>query len=352
MPKEIIFTGIKQVETRKCPKETITDNKIRVRTIYSAISHGTEMTIYRGINPFFNKNIDKNGLFIDGKDNNYRYPFRSGYEQVGEIIEIGKNITEFKVGDRITASYGHVSEAVIEPVPHKNQIIPKDVPIERFVFFALSTVAFDSYLTSKIRLGENAVIFGLGVVGLLLLNICKIGGVNPIICVDHNEDRLKLAKKLGAHFTLNPKKIDVGLKVKSILPDKLGSDVVFETSGNTIALHNGIRCGAAGYSSLVATGFYNGDDQGLRLGEEFHHGGSIGKGGCVKILRNNNGLQPAFGRQWDRLRMAKTIIELFKLDKMKPEIMITNYFNAAEASKAYEIIDLEPHKNLKIILIF
>ena len=50
--------------------------------------------------------------------------------------------------------------------------------------------------------------------------------------------------------------------------------------------------------------------------------------------------------------MAKTIIELFKLDKMKPEIMITNYFNAAEASKAYEIIDLEPHKNLKIILIF
>ena len=256
MPIQIVFSGVRQVEVREVAQEELSAHQIRVRTLYSAITHGTEMSIYQGTNPFFSKHIDDQGLFAPGQAEQFRFPFRYGYEQVGEVTEVGKEVANYRVGERITASYGHRSEAVITPVAHKNLPLPADAPPERFLFLPLGTVALDSFLTSRVRLGEGAVIFGLGTVGLLLVCLCRLGGVQPIIGVDFLDARLEAAKELGTHHLLNPRDSDVGPTVKELTADRLGTDVVFETSGSYAALHEAIRCGAPGYSRLVATSFY------------------------------------------------------------------------------------------------
>lgn len=73
----------------------------------------------------------------------------------------------------------------------------------------------------------------------------------------------------------------------------------------------------------------------LRLGEEFHHGGSIGKGGCTQIPRNDHGRPPASGRPWDRLRIAKTFLRFLASGAIKAEQLITAIVPAEEAAEAY-----------------
>jgi threonine dehydrogenase-like Zn-dependent dehydrogenase len=220
---------------------------------------------------------------------------------------------------------------------------------EHGIFVGLGTVALDALITSNIRFSENAVIFGQGVVGLLLLQLCKLAGVSPVIVVDMIDKRLSMSKRLGADYTLNPQTCDVASEVRGILGP--GCDVVFETSGNIKALHESIRCGAPRYSKVLAVAWYQGPAQNLYLGEEFHHG----LGAC-QIISAGPGIHARLpsspGRQWDEVRVVKTFFKLLAEGKVQVGDLITHRFNFEEAEKAYELIDRHPEDIIKVLLTF
>jgi len=348
MPKELVFLGRRKIGFREYQDRPIKDNEIKVETLYSGISHGTEMNIYRGTAPQFHKSV-RDGLFQEG-ESSYKYPMGYGYEEVGKVVEVGENVEKFRVGDIVASAYGHRETAILDVnrTVYLN-LVPKEMNPEHAIFQALASVAYDALLTSNVRLGESAVIFGQGVVGLLLVQFCKLAGVNPIIAVDLLEKRLSLSEKLGASYVLNPETCDVAREVRKILNG--GSDVVFETSGSTRALHEAIRCGARGYSKVIAVAWYQGPAKNLYLGEEFHHGL-----GATQIISGgpgiNNRLPPAVGRQWDILRVVKTSFDLLKKGKICVEGLITHRFRFEEAEKAYELIDKHPEDCIKVILTF
>ena len=90
--------------------------QVRVRTLYSGISAGTELTAYRGTNPYLNSvwNPDLT-LFDPGSGEGPAYPLEAwGYSEVGRIVEAGDEVVGVHVGDVVWGIWGHRSEAVLE----------------------------------------------------------------------------------------------------------------------------------------------------------------------------------------------------------------------------------------------
>jgi len=348
MPKELVFLGPRKIGFREYQDKPLQAREVKVSTLYSGISHGTEMNIYRGTAPQFHKGV-REGLFQEGEQA-YKYPMGYGYEEVGVVTEVGNGVNEFKVGDIVTVPYGHRETTIldVDRSVYLN-LVPEGMNPEHAIFQGLGSVALDSLITSGIRLGESAVIFGQGVVGLLLLQLCKLAGVNPIITVDLIEKRLSISKNMGADYVLNPQTCDVAREVRRLLGP--GSDTVFETSGSTRALHEAVRCGARGYSKVIAVAWYQGPAQHLYLGEEFHHG--LGASQIISAAPGINArLPPAPGRQWDYLRIWKTFFNFLKQGKVNVEGLISHRFDFEEAQKAYETIDKHPEEVTKVILCF
>jgi len=350
MPREVVILGPKKVGLREYQDEPIKSREIKVRTLFSGISHGTEMNIYRGTAPQFYKSISKMGLFQEGEPVS-KYPIVYGYEEVGIVTEVANDVQDYKIGDVVASCYTHKEIANINVdvrAPYLN-IIPKGMNPEHGIFLGLGTVALDALITSNVRLSESIVIFGQGVVGLLLLQLCKLAGASPIITVDMLEKRLSMSKSMGADYTLNPQTCDVASEVREILGS--GCDVVFETSGNIKALHESIRCGAPRYSKVIAVAWYQGPAQNLYLGEEFHHG--LGASQIVSAGPGIHARLPSSpGRQWDETRVAKTFFKFLTEGKVKVEGLISHRFNFEEAEKAYEIIDRRSEDVIKVILTF
>src|SRR5215211_1064524 len=89
--------------------------EVRLRTLFSGISAGTELTAYRGTNPYLHKRWDANRrLFVADERDGSEYPLTGwGYEEVGEIVEAGEDVTDLSVGQRIYGVWGHRASHVV-----------------------------------------------------------------------------------------------------------------------------------------------------------------------------------------------------------------------------------------------
>ena len=350
MPTELVFLGPQRVGFREVEEPMqLGPREVHVRTLYSGISHGTEMNVYRGTCPEYRMSY-KNGLYMEG-DPAWQYPKTYGYEEVGRIVARGDAVHEFDEGDVIATVYGHREEAVVnlDQVSFLHKVPPGMDP-ELGIFHALGSVAMDSYLSSEIRLGESAVVIGLGIIGDFIVQLCKLGGVDSIIAVDLISSRRERALAHGATHDLNPRECDVAVEVRRIL-DRLGADVVFDATGSYLGLHEAIRCGAPIYGRVMAVGWFQGEGRGLRLGEEFHHS-SFGRGGTCQIRANNHRVPPAPGRAWDIERVASTFFRLMARGDIVASDLISHRFPFREAADAFRLIDEHPEQAGKVILEF
>jgi 2-desacetyl-2-hydroxyethyl bacteriochlorophyllide A dehydrogenase len=380
MPKELVFLGPRKVGFREYEERPLKDSEIRVRTIFSAISSGTELAIYTGAAPMFQRTV-KDGLFEDGNPI-YEYPMVYGYEEAAEVIEIGSGVKELKVGDLVRASYGHRETAILDVhEPYKGPMnfyglieipppmkMPKSMgKLEAFKAISamsLGGLAYDAIITSGMQMGEAAVVFGQGQIGLCCTLLCKTAGAIPVIAVDAVDKRLELAKEFGASYVLNPTKCNVAKEVRSILRRETGgmmgggagavkgADVVFDCTGSYKALQDAIRCAAPGYGKVIAVGFYKGPAKDLNLGEEFHHGL-----GALEIITAGPYARQlcradVLGRKWGQTRLFMAYFRLMQGKEALLGKLISHVFKFEDALQAYEMLDKHPEDALKIILTF
>src|SRR5690606_10717593 len=101
MPRELQLVAPYTVALETYDEAPLAANEVRARAIMSAISHGTEINLYRGTSPFHEKRFDPQKRLFVPDDSQQSYPQTLGYEWVGEVIEVGSAISEFAIGDRI-----------------------------------------------------------------------------------------------------------------------------------------------------------------------------------------------------------------------------------------------------------
>jgi threonine 3-dehydrogenase len=195
-------------------------------------------------------------------------PMTVGHEFVGEIVEIGKNVSGYKLGDLVSGEghivCGHCRNclagrrhlckntkgvgvnrtgifAEYASIPASNVwLCDPSIPEEILSIFDPLGNAAHTALSFDL-LGEDVLITGAGPIGIMAAAIAKHAGARHIVVTDVNEYRLNLAKKLGATRVMNPMKE----KLRDVMTDlgmKEGFDVGLEMSGNASAFSDMIDC--------------------------------------------------------------------------------------------------------------
>lgn len=349
MPQELLLVAPRQLEFAAYQEEPLRPNQVRAQAVLSGISHGTEMNLYRGTSPFDRKRFDPElRLFVPAPDH-HPYPMRLGYEWVGRVVEIGAEVSRFRVGDlvhlpiahRETRTFAEGERGILGPI----EPLPPEIDPAQAIVLALAGVALQAIHDAHIKLGDRVAVFGLGAIGLLAVQLSHLNGAAWVDAIDPLPARRKLAETLGADRTLDPTTCDVGREIKSASPQH-GADTAIEVSGHYSALHEAIRSVRMG-GTVVAAGYYQGGGEALRLGEEWHHNrvtmiSSMGAWGCPH--RDH----PA----WDRGRVQQQAVELMRTGRLRADGLITHRFPFANAPEAYRLIDERPEDAVKVVLVY
>jgi len=348
-----VFIKPQQIGFEDLPDEDLTPTEIRVRSIYSGISHGTEMNFYLGTSPQIDYEID-GGLFRRRDRAQSPYPIWHGYETVGEVIEVGRNVKDFRVGDVVWTGNAHADRVVCDTTvagrPFFCERAPEGADPKAGIFLALAGVALDGHLSAQLAFGESCLVSGLGVIGLFSVQIAARAGVHPLIAVDCFANRREKALAFGADWVLDPAEGPIAERVRD-LNEGRGVDAAIETSGNWRALHEAIRCCASGYGRVVALGFYQGAGTDLRLGEEFHHS-SFHPMGASSILALRHRPEPAPGRAWGRIRVYRTMARELSAGKLKIDGLLTHTFPYERAAEAFDLVHRHPDQTIKVAMTF
>jgi 2-desacetyl-2-hydroxyethyl bacteriochlorophyllide A dehydrogenase len=317
-------------------------DEVRISTLYSGISAGTELTAYRGTNPYITKKWDEGmRLFVDGSTS-FEYPVNGwGYEEVGEVSEIGSDVTTVKVGDVIWGTWGHRTETIQKEERAAKRILAAGADARIGIFSQIGAIALNVVLDADIHVGETVAVFGLGVPGQLVAQLARLNGAR-VIGVDGVASRRELALSLGADIVLDPAEGGVAERIRE-LTDGRGADVCLEVTGNYHALHEAIR--AVAYNSRVCVaGFMQGDGIGLRLGEEFHH--NRVQLVCAQI----SGVNPSIDHRWNEYRLQRTFVDLAVSGRVKVNELISHEMPLEQGGEAFALLDTATSDVLQVVL--
>ncbi len=344
MPTEFVLTGPRQIEFRDYEEPPLQSGEVRVQTIISGIKHGTEMNLYRGTTPFLKQDFDMEcRLFLPREEAFPFYPCSLGSWATAEVIEVGEGVTDFRIGDRVHGGLRHRPTQVV-PADKLYPLIEGLTP-ETALFTDPAIFALSSVHDAQIKVGDWVAVFGLGVIGLLIVQIARLNGAERVFAVDPMAKRRALALELGVDEALDPLASDVGLEIKS-LTDKRGVDVAIEISGAYAALQQAIRCvHVAGL--VVAASYFHGDPRALNLGAEWHHNRPTLRSSMIDW-----GCPHRCYPMWDLKRIETTVIRLLAGGKLRTEPLISHRFPYAEAPAAYQLIDEHPEETVKIALTY
>lgn len=342
MPRTVSFAAPKLVEIIDEPSYPLAPREVRIRTLYSGISAGTELTAYRGTNPYLAKRWDENTrLFVEGAST-FAYPLDGwGYEEVGEVIECGVDASGVAIGERIWGTWGHRTEAVVDAAYAAARVLSPTADPRTGMFSQIGGIALNVVLDADIHVGETAVVFGLGVPGQLVAQLARLNGAR-VIAVDGIATRRELARRLGADVVIDPTDTAVAEQIRELTSGR-GADVCLEVTGNYAALHEAIRSVAYG-SRVCAAGFMQGSGADLRLGEEFHHN-------RVQVISTQiSGVAPSVQHRWDRMRLDSTAIALSTAGRLAVTELITHTFPLESASEAFALLDRGGPEVLQVVL--
>lgn len=346
MGKVLVFTKPRTVGFESFEDQPLGPHEVRVRTLYSGISAGTEMTAYRGSNPYLSKQWDaKNRLFLATEAPSQPYPLVGwGYEEVGEVIEINPEVTTLKVSDIVYGTWGHRTHHTLQEEYANKRLKPNNLDPILAIYSHIGPIALNGILDANIHVGETVAVFGLGVLGQVIAQLARLNGAR-VFGVDTIEKRLELAKELGAiECGFNPKEGSPAEQIKALTNGR-GADVTIEVTGSARALHEAVR--ATAYSArVVALGFFQGEAQGLMLGEEFHHN-------RIQLVCSQIGnVDPSLSYRWDRIRLIHTIMDLQAKGLLNLRPVITHIIPFKQAAQGFQILDETPDQALQVVLDF
>ena len=347
MGKVVTFFGPKKVGITEYEDALLKPNEVRLQTLYSGISAGTELTHYRGSNVYLHKLWkETDRLFLAGEGTTSKtYPiFGSGYEECGKVIELGSAVEKVKVGDIVYGTWQHRTHHIVSEDYASNRKILAGLDPILGIFSQMTAIAYNGILDAAIRLGETVAIFGLGVPGQICAQMAKRSGAR-VIGIDMIPARLEMGNVQGwLDITLDGKQGQVAERIKELTNHK-GVDAAFEVSGSYAALHEAIR--SVVYSGkVIAQGFYQGGGNSLFLGEEFHHN-------RINIICSQiSGVSPELSNRWNIERMVRRGIELQAEGLLNFKPLITHTYPLEQVAEAYQLLDEHPDQAMQVVIDF
>jgi 2-desacetyl-2-hydroxyethyl bacteriochlorophyllide A dehydrogenase len=344
VPQIVQFPGPGRVELVANEPAPLLPGTVRVATWYSGISAGTELTAYRGTNPYLTSTWDaRRRLFVPGEPS-FGYPVQGwGYSEVGQVIEVADGVAAPRVGDVVHGIWGHRSDAVLPAEALAWRVLPADVDPVLGTFARVGSIALNAVLAAEVRLGEQVAIFGQGVIGLLATRLAALSG-GRVLAVDTVPSRLAVATAFGAAEAVDALQPGGAAAAIRTLTGG-GADSAIELSGTDRALHEAVRCVVV-EGLVAASGFYQGGAGNLRLGEEFHHN-------RVRIVASQiSGVPVGLGGRWDQSRLVRTVLAQILSGALDVGALVSDLVPAADVATVFERLDAGDPRILQAVLRF
>lgn len=249
MNKQVVFKAKKQVELTDTNIPEPLDGEVLIKTEVSQISTGTELTM-----------LEANVSADSDWNEDIAYPFFPGYSNVGTVIKAGKKVNPSIVGKRVFSAGKHAAY-VCQPAetidgagsfscskedflknPTCNvSAIPDSVDSDEAVFGSLGCIAMASIRLAEIRPGDCVVVFGLGLVGQMLVRLAKVAGASTIIAADVSDNRLGMVPNEKCFIRVNSRTESVAEAIKAHNNDRLAR-IVFEATSVPGLIAEQVKC--------------------------------------------------------------------------------------------------------------
>jgi len=326
------------VRIEKMPIPEIDDNEMLVKVKASGICGSDVMEWYR---------IKKAPLVL-------------GHEIAGDIVEVGKNVEKYKVGDKVFVSHhvpcntcrycldgqhtlcdtlhstnfypGGFAEYLRVPeinVDRGTFILPKEMTYDEGVFIEPLACVVRGMRIAEMKLGKSVLVIGSGIAGLLHIKLARALGANKVIATDINDYRLKMAKKLGADIVINANE-NVPVKVKKYNDGRL-ADLVVLCTGVIPAVKQAINSVDRGGTLLFFAPTEPGVEIPFPLFDLWNKG--------VKMVSTYAGGP----------RDIADAIEMIRFKKVTVADMISHKLSLSEAAKGFKLV-AQAQESIKVIL--
>ena len=353
-----------EISVSELPIPALKKGWILVRNLASVISSGTERTSVETAQasmigkaksrPDLVKqvleNINREGLLptykkVQNRLDNFK---ELGYCSSGIVIE--SLADDFKVGDRVAcAGYSHHAEVI--SVPQNLAVkIHENTPFDQAAFATLGAIALQGIRQAEIKIGEYVAVIGLGLVGLITVQLLNANGCR-VIGLDINESNFELAKSLGCIGCYSADTTNIK-NVENITLQKGVDSVIITASTNSNSPVDLAAAIARKKAKVIIVGRVGmnlpySDSYNKEL--DFRMSCSYGPGRYDTGYEEDGLDYPYDYVRWTENRNMQTIVDLLEDRKIDFNCLISHKFNISDALKAYEIIT-SGEKHLGIVL--
>jgi len=342
----LYFTSPLEVTIREEPLPEPAPDQVLVQTAVSAISPGTEMLIFRGEAPA-GMAADETIGALAGE---LTYPLKYGYAAVGRVIATGAAVDlawqerMSQPGQFVFAFNPHETHFLAAPA--ELQPVPKGLSPEAAAFLPNMETAVSFLMDAQPMIGEQAVVFGQGVVGLLTTMLLAQYPLARLITLDRHPQRRAWSKRLGADISLDPAAPDTLAQLRDLLEEREpgdGADLVLELSGSPQALDQAIA--VTGYNGRILIGSWYGKKRAdLNLGGRFH------RNHMQLISSQVSRIAPRWRGRWTKTRRLQTTWAM--LAQHPPTSLVTHRLPISDAAEAYRMLHERPQDTIQILLTY
>jgi L-iditol 2-dehydrogenase len=335
----IVFTGRGIVEIETGNFDTpLQPQEVLIETTCSLVSPGTELAALSGTH-------SKSGT----KDAPawLKFPSVPGYLVCGQIIEVGRDVTSVRVGQRVVGEGGgvwnsHCSHLVMDSTDSKLVPIADEVSDEEAVTTKLGSIAMTAPRVLHPQFGDTVVVFGLGLVGQIAARLAVLAGAGRVIAVDPFPERRRIVSHSPGVIAVDPE--DPVLRAQGRPGDRLaGFDHVIEASGHPDAFLQ--ACEIARVRGKIAVLSSPHRTLSLRLYDHIHSKG-------LQVLGAHGSVLPAqaeVGDRWTDGEQRRFFMQLLAEKRIDVNPLITHRVPFSQAAEMYRGLKEDPGHHLGVL---
>jgi 2-desacetyl-2-hydroxyethyl bacteriochlorophyllide A dehydrogenase len=340
--QSVWFPAEREVEVRTEDIQPCGPTEVTAEAIVSGISHGTEMTIFRGQAPSEVTALDLPQDKIQpqatmGGTFEQRFPIKYAYANVGRVVEAGSD-SGLTVGDLVFARAPHQTAYTIDS--SLTTLLPQDLtPLDAATTIGLLDVAVNALLDHPVLFGDIVAVYGQGLVGLFATQLAR-RTAGTVIAVDPLASRRELALGFGADAAVAP---EDALEVIKDLSAGRGTDVSIEASGSPRALQTAIE-GTGAEGTVLVPAYYGRKPVSLTMSPEFH---------MRRLKMVSSSVNAPDGRltsRWSNQRRLELDVDL--LTPLHAGDLISHRIPFEQAADAFRLIDEHPEDVLSVVLTY
>ncbi len=274
-------------------------------------------------------------------------PMPLGYSSAGVVLECGRNVSEFKPGDRVAVAAPHAG--VVVAGRNLCARIPDGVTFDQACYASVGAIALEGVRLAKVALGDRVLVIGLGLIGQIAVCLLKAQGCR-VFGTDIDQSKIDLAKSLGADA------VGLGSPRDAVagFADSVGVDAVLitaATASNEPIEFAADACRTKGRIVLVGVAGLNVPRPPFFLKElEFTVSSSLGPGRGDPSYEEKGIDYPIGHARWTAQRNMQAVLETIAQGKLPVERLTSHRFPIDRAPEAYDIITSGREPVLGIVL--